>query len=100
MLSITMTSKEKVLDHYTYRFIIKSYILGLVLHSKIQCTLYYAHKRLASKNDVKFQSHNFWPTGFYWRHVKLFILQKNLATALNTSTILMMKIRSNLTNMK
>lgn len=80
--------------------------MGLVLYlEKIQCTFYIMHikKRLASKNDVKFQSlANFLANWILLlRHVKLFILQKNLATALNISTHTdVLGTRSNLTNMK
>ena len=82
--------------------------MSLVLYlEKIQCTFYIMHikkKRLAAKNDVKFQSiANFLANWILLlRHAKLFIVQKNLATALNTSSTHtdVLGTRSNLTNMK
>lgn len=66
--------------------------------------MYIKKKRLAAKNDVKFQSlANFLANWILLlRHVKLFIVQKTLATALNTSSTRtdVLGTRSNLTNMK
>lgn len=57
-----------------------------IVYFFILCTL--KKKLLVAKNDVKFQLlANFLANWILLlRHVKLFILHKNLATALNTST--------------